>query len=743
MVVKVIYLTKIMLKSDRYLQPLSPHQAAQFNQVTNDGEEGGLNLGQVGATLRRRALLIVGFTGVVATAAVLRAKSDPPVYQGSFEILTKPVTGENKAIANLPQTLGSQDVAAPESSTETTIQVLQSPGVLNPVIKELQAKYEKKYPEMEFTYESIASGLAIASKTKNANILEVEYISPSEDITRDFLRSVARAYLNYSLAERRSDVEQAIKFVEVQKRPLEQKVKNWQERVRTLRQQNNLVDPAIKAQEVSAQINLFTQQRIENRVQFEQMVSKYQDLQTELVQQPGAAASYSILSDNARYQKILDQIQSVDAEIAKRGSIFTTEEEGIKRLTEQKSTMIGMLDTEKARVNRDFQSRIQELRTRDASLENKINNLNRYLRTLATVSRDYDNIQQELKIANEGLAQFTGKLQALKIEYAQRQQPWKSLDPEFTKVDKPVAVSNSAKQNLVLGGLLGLLLGTGAALVVDKLSNVFYTSKDLKESTGLPLLGVVPLRKELAATKQDNLAAGTTQAARASFFEVFRSLYTNILLLGSDSPIRSLVISSADQGEGKSTVAVQLAQAAAAMGQRVLLVDADLRFPTLHKLVGSMNIQGLTDVISHDLDWQNVVERSQQEENLYIISAGQVPPDPIRLLASQKMQDLMNELQISFDLVIYDTPNILSVADANLLASYANGMILVTELGKLKRTIFQQALEELQIAGTPMLGIVANKSKENTYATSNYHRQYYKQKMSIEKVEVNDEATIR
>jgi polysaccharide biosynthesis transport protein len=743
MVVKVIYLTKIMLKSDRYLQPLSSHQATQLNQVTNDGEEGGLNLGQVGATLRRRALLIVGFTGIVATAAVLRAKSDPPLYQGSFEILTEPVTGESKAIANVPQTLGSQDVSAPESSTETTIQVLQSPGVLNPVIKELQAKYQKKYPEMEFTYESIASGLAIASTSKNANILEIEYISPNEDITRDFLRSVARAYLNYSLAERRSDVEQAIKFVETQKRPLEKKVKNWQERVRTLRQQNNLVDPAIKAQEVSAQINLFTQQRIENRVQLEQMVSKYQDLQTELTQQPGADASYSILSDNARYQKILDQIQSVDAEIAKRGSIFTTEEEGIQRLTEQKNTMIGMLDTEKARVNRDFQSRIQELRTRDASLENKINNLNRYLRTLATVSRDYDNIQQELKIANEGLAQFTGKLQALKIEYAQRQQPWKSLDPEFTKVDKPVAVSNNAKQNLVLGGLLGLLLGTGAALVVDKLSNVFYTSKDLKESTGLPLLGVVPLRKELAAKQDDNLAAGTTQAARASFFEVFRSLYTNILLLGSDSPIRSLVISSADQGEGKSTVAVQLAQAAAAMGQRVLLVDADLRFPTLHKLVGSMNIQGLTDVISHDLDWQNVVERSQQEENLYIISAGQVPPDPIRLLASQKMQDLMNELQMSFDLVIYDTPNLLSVADANLLASYANGMILVTELGKLKRTVFQQALEELQIAGTPMLGVVANKSKENTYATSNYHRQYYKQKMSIEKVEVNDEATIR
>ncbi|WP_088240726.1 polysaccharide biosynthesis tyrosine autokinase [Calothrix rhizosoleniae] len=729
-----------MLKSDIYLQPFSPHQAAHFNQVTNDEEEGGLNLGQVGATLRRRTLLIAGVTGFVATAAVLKAETDPPAYQGSFEILTKPVTGESKAIANVPQTLGSQDVAAPESdkATETTIQVLQSPGILNPVIKKIQAKYETKYPEMEFTYKSIAKNLAIASKKQN--ILEVEYISPSEDITRDFLRLLARAYLNYSLAERRSDIEQAIRFVEIQKRPIEQSVKNWQQKLQRLRQQNNLIDPAIKAKEVSEQINFFTQQHIENRVQLEQMASKYQDLQTEFVQQPGIAASYSILSDNARYQKILDQIQLVDADIAKRGSTFTTEEEGMKRLIEQKNTIIRMLNAERARVNRDFQSRIRELRTRDVSLENKINNLNRYLRSLAAVSRNYDNIQQELKIATESLTQFTTKHQALKIEYAQRQQPWKSLDPEFTKVNKPEAVSDSTERNLALGGLLGLLLGTSAALILDKLSNVFYTSKDLKEVTGLPLLGVVPLQKELAATKQENLVAGATQAAHVSFFEVFRSLYTNILLLGSDSPIRSLVISSADQGEGKSTVAVQLAQAAAAMGQQVLLVDADLRFPTLHKLVGSMNIQGLTDVISHDLDWQNVIERSQQEENLYIISAGQVPPDPIRLLASQKMQDLINELQISFDLVIYDTPNLLSVADANLLAAHVNGMILVTELGKLKRTVFQQALEELQIAGTPMLGIVANKSKENIYGNSNYHRQYYKQKMSVEKVVVDQRS---
>lgn len=728
--------TKDMLKSEKYHHPLLTANSAQLN----DADEGGLNLGQVGAALRRRALLIAGLTGVVATAGALKAETDPPIYQGSFEILTKPVTGEGKVIANVPQTIGDgkDAIAAPETTEEikTTIKVLQSRRILEPVIKKLQTKY----PEIEYDY--VIENLEIESKQRH--ILQVQYIDADQQLVTDLLNSIKDAYLQYSLAERRNDVEQALKFVEKQRKPLEQRVKDWQERLRTIRQKNNLVEPAQKAQEVSTHVATLTQQQLENRVMLEQMRAKYQDLQKEFLQQPGALASNSLLSDNPRYQKILDQLQQINAQIAQRGSIFTDEEEGMVRLSQQRDTMTMMLEEERARVNRDFQSRIRELEARDLAISEKIDNLNGYLRALAAVSRDYDNIQRELKIATEGLSQFTAKQQALQIEYAQRLQPWRLLDPQLTKVSEPEAISDSAKRNLILGGMLGLLMGVGAALVVDKLSNVFYTSKELKETIGLPLLGVVPFRKEIAlSTNAGNTSSGLQQAARASFFEVFRSLYTNILLLGSDAPIRSLVISSAGQGDGKSTVAVHLALAAAAMGHRVLLVDANLRSPSLHQRVGLMNIQGLTDVISSDLDWSNVIERSPLEDNLYVLSAGPVPPDSIRLLASQKMQDLMQDLHSSFDLVIYDTPPLVGFADATLLAANTNGMVLVAGLGKLKRTVFQQALEELQISGTPILGLVANKSRDAVPASYTYYQQYYRQSMSVERVGDDDDTEIR
>jgi uncharacterized protein involved in exopolysaccharide biosynthesis len=507
---------------------LSQAYTAQSN------EEGGLNLGQVGATLRRRALLIAGVTGVVATAAVLKAETDPPVYQGKFEILTKPVTGESRAVSNVPQTLGSQEgIAPPEQVVQTTIKVLESRAILDPVIKKLQEKYQTKYPKLD--YDLIASILQIQAQQQN--ILEVGFKSPDPELVSDVLTLVKDAYVQYSLEERQDEVKQAIKFVDEQKQPLDERVKAWQQRLRIIRQKNNLVEPAQKAQEISNQVATLTQQRAENRVQLEQMRATYEDLKRELAQQPGERAGNSVLSENPRYQKILDQIQTVDIEVKKGAAKLTNDNPSLQFLQEQKANLLPMLTGEENRVKRDYESRIRALEARDKSLGEKIDSFNKYLRELAVTIREYDDIQRELKIATDGLTQFSTKKQALQIEQAQSLPSWKLLDPQLEEVKEPRAVADSAKRNLALGTMLGLLLGTGAALVADKLSNVLYSSKDLKEATGLPLLGVVPLRKELGTLARQEAAGGLQQAARASFFEVFRSLYTNILLLGSDTPI--------------------------------------------------------------------------------------------------------------------------------------------------------------------------------------------------------------
>jgi succinoglycan biosynthesis transport protein ExoP len=719
-----------MVKLSKYQQPLIQAEVAQ---LSND--EGGLNLNQTLAALRRRATLIAGVTAVVATAAVLHAETAPPIYQGSFEILTKPLTGEGQVVANVPQTIGPQN-----KQVGTTIEVLVSPRVVSPVIKKLKVKYENKYPEIDFSYDGMIGGLAIVPKQED--IIRIEYQSEEEEIVRIFLNALADAYLEYSLAERQEEINQAISFVNQEIKPLRQRVENWQERLQTLRQTFSLVDPSQKAGEISGQIASMTSDQLGTRVQLTQMRARYQDLQREFAQQPGASASNSLLSDNARYQQLLNEIVGVNVQIAARSSVYTDEDESMQRLYEQKASLTSLLAEERARVNRDFQSRILELEVRDKALTQRIEELKKSLKALTINIRDHDNIQRELGIATDALVQFTAKQQALQIEKSQKQQPWKVLDPEYRRVQEPFPIEKKTTRNLVLGSVLGLLLGAGAALVMDKLSNIIYTSDELKEFTGLPMLGVVPLRKEIGVLAWQEVPGGAQQAARASFFEIFRSLYTNILLLGSDTPIRSIVISSAAQEEGKSTVAIHLALAAAAMGQKVLLVDSNLRSPSLHNRVGLMNIQGLTDIISSDLDWKNVIEQSPIEENMFVLTAGPVPPDSVRLLASQKMQNLMSELQANFDLVIYDTPPLVGFADANLLAANTNGLIVVAGLGQLKRSVFKQALEELQISGTPTLGVIGNKSRDAVHnASYTCYQHYYKQRANTQPVDGDEIAS--
>ncbi len=198
------------------------------------------------------------------------------------------------------------------------------------------------------------------------------------------------------------------------------------------------------------------------------------------------------------------------------------------------------------------------------------------------------------------------------------------------------------------------------------------------------------------------------------FLEAFRTLYANIARLDKQ-PIRSIVINSALPGEGRTTVAIHLAQAAAAMGKRVLLVDAHLRKggTQIHTLLGVPEHVGLGDYLMGNASLQQVVQSLSWESGLFLIGAGEIPLDPTRLLASQKMQDLMSELAQSFDLVIYDVLPLMGLADVKLLAAQSDGIMLVTSLGKRKSVhALGQTIERLNAARLPILGIVVNKAKK-------------------------------
>ncbi len=717
-----------MQKARQYSQPLTLANAVQFNE----SDEGGLDLAQVLGAIRRQGFLIAGVTAVVACAAILKTLIDGPLYQAEFEVLTEPVTVETQVISTTnPQTLSSREEIVAVSLDEVRLKILKSPRVMSPIVEQLQIQYP------DISYGDVIGNLSIENVGKNVGILKVKYQAPDPALVRDVLDLVAEAYLKYSLEERQTDIRRGIEFVEEQVPQLRSRVETQQDQLQKLRQKHNLVDPETKAKQLSSQIGAVEQQRLDTQLQLNEAKSIYAYLQKELTQKPAELAAASVLSENSRYQGLMNQLLEIDTQMARESVLFLEKSAESEILREQRQNLLPLLHREEQRVAREIASRIRDLEARNQILTKTLERLNQQVKQLSVITREYTDIERELLIATDNLNQFLAKREALQIDVAQREIPWQLLAPP----SEPQPSSASVKKNLVLGTILGLLLGLGTALAVDKLRNILYTSKEIKDITGLPLLGVIPFKKELEEfTLAEDVTVSIQQAESklelgnghkpkryptSPFFEAFRSLYTNICLLSPDSPTRSLAISSAAPAEGKSTVAIHLAQAAAAMGQRVLLVDTDLRHPNLHNRLELMNMRGLTNIIStENLDFNNVILRSPLEDNLFVLTAGSVPPDPIRFLASQKMKDLMEQLQVAFDLVIYDAPPLLGLADVPLLAAQTNGVVLVAGLGKLKRSLLEQTLDELKVSGTPILGVVANGSQ--------IRQQYYTQKHKLQ-----------
>lgn len=742
---------------DRRFQRLP--QASNYSQSGKDtDDEGGLNIGQVVDALRRRVLIIAGMAVVVAVAASVKARDTKPIYQASFEILTKPVTVETQVISSVPQTLSNrEDQQAAKGVDPTKLKVLKSPSVLSPIAKKLASEY----PDMG--YDEIAAHLVVTPDPES-EILAVSYQDQDPKKVKAILDLVAEAYLKYSLEERLADVRQGIQFVDTQLPQLQKRVQTIQDHLQQFRQRYNLIDPDSQGKQITDQIAKVGQQRFDVQVKLNETRTIYDNLIRELAKQTDTTAASSVLSGNSNYQKLLGQIQDIKAQAAKDGSVFQEISPKIQVLREQEKNLLPLLKREGQRVEAELAGKIRELEAQEEFFAQTEKDLIQSIKQLSAVSRQYTDIQRELKISTDNLDQFLTKREALRIDAGQRKTPWQILTPPTN----PTPSSADVKRSGILGGVLGLLLGVGVALLLEKLTNAIRSVEQLKLLAKLPILGVIPHNKALTGEKQELISLKTITSlvnisgmvkqvqqrfglksghngilrdyTKSAFVEAFRSLHTNILLLSPDARIRSIVISSSMPGEGKSTVSIYLAQAAAVLGQKVLLVDADLRLPKLHQRLELDNSFGLSTLIaSENLDFDMVVQSSYLDSNLSVLTSGQVPPDSTKLLSSKKMQALMQKFEETYDLVIYDMPPF-GLADVKILAPNVDGIMMVVGLNKTKASMLTNTLEELRSSAISVLGIVANGSKDQDSSMDSYN-QYYESSAKTPVFSINSANT--
>lgn len=292
----------------------------------------------------------------------------------------------------------------------------------------------------------------------------------------------------------------------------------------------------------------------------------------------------------------------------------------------------------------------------------------------------------------------------------------------ITPAEAPSAPSApNTRLNLLLGLVIGLALGIGAAVLRSTLDTRIRGEADLRQVTTAPLLGRIAFDGD--AARNPLLTQAAPQSQRA---ESYRQLRTNLQFANISGRAQTVLISSSLPGEGKSTTAANLAIALAQAGQSVCLIDADLRRPMISEYLGLDRNAGLTTALVGAVDVNDVLQ-PWGDDNLYVLTSGQIPPNPSELLGSEEMKDLISRLELVFNAVIIDAPPLLPVTDAAVLSQHVGGVVVVVGAQKLRQQDLKKSLDALEMVDAKIMGVILNRvpgKGPDAYAYGYYGNDY-------------------
>lgn len=276
--------------------------------------------------------------------------------------------------------------------------------------------------------------------------------------------------------------------------------------------------------------------------------------------------------------------------------------------------------------------------------------------------------------------------------------------------------------SLIVGGVLGLGFGIAFAMMRTVSDRRIRLADDVEGRTDIPVVGTIPVSDSTGDTRR---FSGDTSRAGSGFAvsESMRALRTNLQFMDVDNPPRTIVVTSPLPGDGKSTIACNLALTLAASGRAVVLVDGDLRRSMVAKTMGLVGGSGLSDVLSGRAQLVDVLQRVPDADNLFVLAAGSVPPNPSEVLGSERMHKLLADLA-SHATVIIDAPPVLPVTDGAVLTHQADGALVVVSVGKTTYDLLHKAVDTLSKAGGRALGIVLNKAPLRGADASAYSYEY-------------------
>src|SRR5216684_170002 len=685
--------------------------------------------------LKRKWIVLSCLVTIFAVVAIASLKMTP-VYDASGSI----------AINKPDSTLNFKDSATfsleyfDPTEMETEVKILQSDLLALQVIKELNLD---RRPDFAGTLplpsssdlapdplqadpsrtSSLLGGFRGSLKVNlspNSRIIEIHYRSTDQQMAANVVNTLMQTYVENNFKARFESTMQASDWLSKQLVHLQMKVETSQEKLVRYQTEHEIFGVDDKQNIINEQLDELNKEMTAaefDRMQKEAVYRQTQSNDPVAISAAigadatgGGTGAASVLLDKLREQQAGLRIQVADL-----STQFGPSYPKITQLNNQLKEIDHQLQSETNKavdhLNGRYQAALQRENMLRASFEKQkqaANKLNESAIEYSILKRDVD--------SNRTL--YAGLLEKLKeagVTAGLRSNNFRIINAARV----PTSPSEpNIPRNLSFALVLGVISGVGLAFLLENLDNTVRTPEQAQAISGLPSLGMIPLGskpgrgtngKRLALTASKEVVETVTQIRpQSQMAESYRALRTSLLLSNLGAPPKVIVVTSARPQEGKTTTSINAAIVLAQKGVRVLLVDADLRRPSIHKTLGMGPGSGLSNVLTGSATVQQTIATSPILPNLFIMPAGTPPPNPAELLASSNMRDLIAELRQQFDHIVIDTPPTLSVTDAVVLSPRADATILVIRSGQTTKPALRRARDILMQVNAHVAGVLLN-----------------------------------
>ena len=680
------------------------------------------------------SLVGLGVFGLLA----YRTIREPLKYQSDSLILIA-----NQNTVPLVPPLREDNPDQKKDAQANDIEILKSRALLTRAINRLGA-------QNELTPGKLEDNLTLR-QSKGTDILLVSYIDNDPLKAKEILEALVSTYLDYSQESKLSPVRNAIGFIERILPKIQINLKRSSEKITAFRKDNGLDNPDANAALAFQRKQEINQRLTEAQANLNQGQKLYQSLQSQ-ANQVGQNSSKiipsAIVSQDSTYQALVNQLNTIQIQYSLEGTRYLPNHPIMRELQERSerinqlikeriSQVMGLPKqvTSSGPIQQDLAVQLLKAQINLVDLSQRLRDI-QWLKSQADLDferiiqlqQQYRELERQYRLNSQDVDSFLTKLRELKIREAQEISSWKIVQPPSLP---NVPINSNYWRSLLIALVLGILSAAAVAYLLEKFGQSIKEPEKIKELTSLPLLAEIPLAKRVNPFLLNELPLVDP------FSEAIRSLA--LVILGQKTSNKTIALVSAIEQEGKSTITHNLGYALAELGQKVLIVDADLLEPTIDEICNLSNVVGLTTALSSDTSWHDLVQQSQPKEQSNnskassqsswsgslslqtlistkkpgylspdILTAGPSLLSPGAWLASEKMGTFIKQWQESYDLVLLDTHSLTGLIGTQSLLSKVDEVILIVRMKHLNRSQLNNAMEVLNRSQCQISGMVLN-----------------------------------